>query len=112
MGKQQTNRAAKSAVASELSKRGYQVSQISGNSPLKVRSPNGARFDVEVHGSVVAKRPTNIWPANKQAKRDNLFYIFAFIPDGQQGQFFIMTQTKVDEAIDKNMKEWIENHPG
>jgi hypothetical protein len=95
-----TQWAAQFAVASELCKRGYEVSFTMGNSTpladLMVVSPAGQMFLVDVKG--VATR--TCWLVSRKVTRDSLFYVFAFVPSGDtQNQFFIMTHAEVNEAI-------------
>jgi hypothetical protein len=94
----QTQWAAQFAVASELCKRGYEVALTMGNHPavdLMVVSPNGIPFLVDVKGQY---KP-NFWPVRPKGKRDKLFYVLAFVPNGGGNQFFILTQDRVNEGI-------------
>src|ERR1700730_6909236 len=76
-----TQWAAQFAVASELCKRDYEVALTMGNHPavdLIVISPKGVPFCVDVKGQY----RRNFWPVRQKEKRDNLFYIFAYVPKG------------------------------
>jgi hypothetical protein len=86
------------AVASELCKRGYEVAFTMGNHPmvdLIVISPKKTHLVVDVKG--LYRR--NPWPVRRQALRDNLFYVFAFVPDNGPNQFFILTYDQANEGI-------------
>jgi hypothetical protein len=94
----QTQWAAQFAVASELCKRGYEVALTMGNHPLidlMVNSPAGARFNVDVKG--LYKR--NFWLVKAKEKHERLFYVLAFVPQGGQNRFFVLTQDQVDEGM-------------
>jgi hypothetical protein len=94
----QTQWAAQFAVASELCKRGYEVAFTMGNHPLidlMVNSPTGTRFNVDVKG--LHKR--NFWLVQAKEKRERLFYVLAFVPQGEQNRFFVLTQNQVDKGI-------------
>src|ERR1700691_6165194 len=101
----QTQWAAQFAVASELCKRNYQVALSLGNQPgfdLMVMSPNADTFPVEVKG--LYKR--SYWRMEKKKLHPKLFYVFAFVPDGdERNRFFVMTQKTVDRFIDQHRKE-------
>jgi len=93
-----TQWAAQFAVASELCKRGYQVALTLGNHPvidLMVVSPSGKQFAIDVKGLY---KPT-FWGVREQEKRDNLFYLFAYVPDTAANRFFIVPQGKVSKGI-------------
>jgi hypothetical protein len=95
-----TQWAAQFAVASELCKQDYQVALTMGNHPmvdLMVSSPTGAPFYVDVKG--LYKK--NFWGVRKRDPKPHLFYIFAFVPDTEPNQFFILTQSQVNEEIEK-----------
>jgi hypothetical protein len=96
----QTQWAAQFAVASELCKRGYEVSFTMGHSTpvadLMVVSPSAREmFLVDVKG--LHKR--NPWIVKRKAPRANLFYILAYVPTAEPNQFFIMSQEDVSAAI-------------
>src|SRR2546427_576365 len=93
-----TQWAAQFAVASELCKRGYQVALTLGNHPavdLMVVSPNGTPFLIDVKGLY---KPT-FWGVREQRLRDNLFYVFAYVPDAGTNRFYVLTQDQVNEGI-------------
>jgi len=107
-----TQWAAQFAVASELCKRDCQVSLTLGNHPsadLMAISPKGVPFTVDVKG--LYKK--NFWAVRAKAKQANLFYIFAFVPDPDEGQnadpdkarnrFFILTQDWVNKEIEADL---------
>jgi len=101
----QTQWAAQFAVASELCKRGYEVSFTLGhNTPLAdlmVISPGGEeQFLVDVKGLAAP----NYWQIKKKKRRDNLFYILALVPEGKTNQFFVLTQERANLFIDEEFE--------
>jgi|SRR5665213_1046782 len=105
-----TQWAAQFAVASELCKRDYQVALTLGNHPavdLMVVSPNGTQFLIDVKGLY---RP-NFWQVKPKARRDNLFYVLALVPDVGQNRFFVMTQKEVNNDIKNNTDAWRKRNP-
>jgi hypothetical protein len=101
-----TQWAAQFAVASELCKRGYEVSFTLGhNTPLAdlmVISPDEKmQFLIDVKGLAKAG---NYWQVKKKNSRDNLFYIFAAVPKDETNQFFILTQEQVNRFIDEEFE--------
>ena len=101
----QTQWAAQFAVASELCKRGYEVSFTMGNSApiadLMVVSPvRREMFLVDVKGlyrknaCVIKRKPT----------RANLFYVLAFVPADESNQFFILSQQQAHTHIESELK--------
>ena len=68
---------------------------------LMVNSPNGGLFLVDVKGQYKKK----FWPVCKQAKRDRLFYILAFVPDEERNRLFILTQDQVSEGIRTDLEQ-------
>ncbi len=93
-----TQWAAQFAVASELCKRGYQVAFTMGNHPavdLMVISPKGESFSIDVKG--LYKR--NFWVVSPKEQRHNLFYVFAFVPDRGQNEFFVLDQSTVSRLV-------------
>ena len=103
----QTQWAAQFAVASELCKQGYQVALTLGNHPtvdLMVVSPSGKQFLVDVKGQY---RPNSFWLVKRTPKRDDLFYVLAYVPDNAPNEFFVMTQQEVEKAIEENTSNWL-----
>lgn len=93
-----TQWAAQFAVASELCKRGYEVAFTMGNHPsvdLMVTSPAGLPFHIDVKGLY----RKNYWVVKPKVTKPNLFYVFAFVPDGAANQFFVLTQNEVNREI-------------
>jgi hypothetical protein len=85
-------------VASELCKRGYEVALTMGNHPRKdllVVSPNQIAFGIDVKGLY----RKNWWAIGPRPLRDDLFYVFAFVPDGADNRFFVLTQAQVNAEI-------------
>ena len=102
----QTQWAAQFAVASELCKQGYQVALTLGNHPtvdLMVVSPSGKQFLVDVKGQY----SPNFWPIKRTPKRDDLFYVLAYVPDNAANEFFVITQAQVEKAIEENTDDWL-----
>jgi hypothetical protein len=105
-----TQWAAQFAVASELCKRNYEVALTLGNHPavdLMVISPRKKSFQIEVKG-LYAK---NYWQLRKQEPRSGLFYVFAYVPDDEPNQFFVMTQQTVNCLLDEHRAEYPDAHP-
>jgi hypothetical protein len=100
-----TQWAAQFAVASELCKRGYEVSFTMGNrtplADLMVVSPvQKEMFLVDVKG-LFRKNP---WIVKRKPVRDNLFYILAFVPRDEDNQFFVLKQETADLLIQKELR--------
>jgi hypothetical protein len=100
-----TQWAAQFAVASELCKRGYEVSFTMGNNTpladLMVISPGRKEmFLVDVKG--LYRR--NPWLVRTKAVREKLFYILAYVPQKEPNQFFIMTQKQANALINRELK--------
>lgn len=96
-----TQWAAQFAVASELCKRGYEVSFTLGhNTPLAdlmVISPEQHRqFLIDVKGMA----GKNYWQIARKERRSDLYYVLALVPRGAQNEFFIMTQDVVNAGIE------------
>jgi hypothetical protein len=88
-----TQWAAQFAVASELCKRGYEVSFTMGNTTptadLMVVSPGGEMFLIDVKGLY----RTNPWLIKRKPNNASLFYILAFVPAAAPNEFFVMSQS-------------------
>ena len=100
-----TQWAAQFAVASELCKRGYEVSFTMGNrtplADLMIVSPiRKEMFLVDVKG-LYRKNP---WIIKRKPGRDNLFFILAFVPTGGANQFFVLTQESVHRLIRRELR--------
>jgi hypothetical protein len=68
---------------------------------LMVVSPKDkTMFLVDVKG---LSRP-NAWIIRRKQKRDNLFYILAYVPDDRPNQFFILTQQQINDYIDSYLE--------
>ena len=96
----QTQWAAQFAVASELCKKGYEVSFTLGhNTPLAdlmAISPEQHRmFLVDVKGL----SGKNYWQISRKEPRSDLFYVLALVPRGSPNEFFVMTQEAVNAGI-------------
>jgi hypothetical protein len=99
-----TQWAAQFAVASELCKRGYEVSLTMGNTTpiadLMVVSPKGEMFLIDVKG--LYRR--NPWLVKRKRVQANLFYVLAFVPKGEPNQFFILRQNEANLLINSELK--------
>ena len=99
-----TQWAAQFAVASELCKRGYEVSFTMGNSTpvadLMVISPGGEMFLVDVKGLY----RSNPWLIKRKPDNARLFYILAFVPTGAPNEFFVMSQDTATKLIQAELK--------
>lgn len=120
----QTQWAAQFAVASELCKRGYQVALTMGNHPtadMMVFSPEGKAFVIDVKG--LYKR--NFWAVRKKPEKADVFYVFAFVPEGAPNRYFVFTQSEVNAGIDEEhsraeaaavakgkSRNWVDKFPG
>jgi hypothetical protein len=99
-----TQWAAQFAVASELCKRGYEVALTLGNHPgvdLMVKSPNQTQFLVDVKGQY----QKGFWNARSKDIK-NLFFIFAFVPDSETNQFFILSNDSLENKYQKYLTAW------
>jgi hypothetical protein len=100
----QTQWAAQFAVASELCKRGYEVSFTMGNATpvadLLVVSPRRRRmFLIDVKG--LYRR--NPWLIKRKPAQSNLYYVFAFVPDEEPNQFFVMNQRQANTIVSEEL---------
>lgn len=99
-----TQWAAQFAVASELCKRGYEVSFTMGNhtplADLMVVSPKLKKmFLVDVKG-LYKKNP---FVVKRKAVRESLYYVFTFVPDNQANQFFVLSQEQTNIYIQSEL---------
>jgi hypothetical protein len=99
-----TQWAAQFAVASELCKRGYEVSFTLGNATpladLMVVSPvNKRMFLVDVKGLYLP----NPWPVRRKPARDGLYYVLTFVPDDVSNRFFVMTQEQINGYVQQEL---------
>jgi hypothetical protein len=65
-----------------------------------VLGPLRNSFRVDVKG---AYKP-NFWVVREQKPREDLYYVFAFVPDHGPNRFFILTQTQVNTQIRKGIE--------
>ncbi len=103
-----TQWAAQFALASELCKRDYQVALTLGNHPivdLMVQSPSGKQFSIDVKGLYTR----NFWIV-KPKEREDLFYVFVYVPKDQPNQFFILTQEEAAKAVQQNWDHYCTRH--
>ena len=56
-------------------------------------------FLVDVKGLYRA----NPWVIKRKAKRDNLFYILAFVPTGQPNRFFVLSQHDMNQHVESEL---------
>jgi hypothetical protein len=100
----QTQWAAQFAVASELCKRGYEVSFTMGNSTpladLMVVSPvQKQMFLIDVNGLY----RINPWIIKRKTLRAELFYVLAYVPADLPNEFFVLTQEQAHELINSEL---------
>jgi hypothetical protein len=100
----QTQWAAQFAAASELCKRGYEVSFTMGNSTpvadLMVVSPvQKQMFLIDVKG-LYRKNP---WLVKRKTLRAKLFYVLAYVPADLPNEFFVLTQEQAHELINSEL---------
>jgi hypothetical protein len=101
----QTQWSAQFAVASELCKRGYEVSFTMGNktplADLMVVSPiDKQMFLIDVKGLY----RQNPWLLKRKAHRDNMYYVLAYVPAGAPNRFFIMTAAQAYQLVVDELK--------
>src|ERR1700676_4333666 len=99
----QSQWAAQFAVASELCKRGYEVAFTMGNATpladLIVAGPMSKNFLVDVKGQSTPQS----WQVKAKPIRENLYYVFAFVPTGAANRFFILSQQQANTCIRKEL---------
>lgn len=100
-----TQWAAQFAVASELCKRGYEVSFTMGNATpladLMIVSPKLKRmFLIDVKGLY---RP-NPWVIKRKTVREELYYVLSFVPEKNANRFFILSQNQVNTYVQYELK--------
>lgn len=88
------------AVASELCKRGYDVAFTMGNSTpladLMVVSPGQTSFLIDVKG----QRGPSFWQVKDRGyTRDDLYYVFVYVPPDKANRYFIMPHREVNRLI-------------
>lgn len=96
----QTQWAAQFAVASELCKRGYEVSFTLGNNTpladLMVVSPQEHQmFLIDIKGLSYK----NYWQIKRQQTQTDLYYILALVQKDMDNKFFVLTQEEVNKNI-------------
>jgi len=60
-----------------------------------VQSPSGARFSIDVKGLY---KP-NYWAVKPKNPKDDLFYVFAFVPEGGSNRFYVLPQAEVNARV-------------
>jgi hypothetical protein len=100
-----TQWAAQFAVASELCKRGYEVSFTMGNATpvadLMLVSPERKQmFLIDVKG-LYRRNPFLI---KRQSVRRDLYYVLTFVPDTGANRFFVMTQESMNASIETELR--------
>ena len=96
----QTQWAAQFAVASELCKRGSEVSFTLGNNTpladLMVVSPQEHQmFLIDIKGLSYK----NYWQIKRQQTQTDLYYILALVQKDMDNKFFVLTQEEVNKNI-------------
>jgi hypothetical protein len=100
-----TQWAAQFAVASELCKRGYEVSFTMGNATsvvdLMLVSPELRRmFLIDVKGLY----RKNSWVVKRKVVQSDLYYILSFVLDTGTNRFFVMAQQTMNAYIEQELK--------
>lgn len=99
MARHHTQWAAQFAVASELCKRGCDVSFTMGNctplADLLVLAPHGETFLVDVKGLAKA----NFWQIRAKPPRPNLYYVLCLDPSGGANRFFPLSQVTLNAHL-------------
>jgi hypothetical protein len=101
----QTQWAAQFAVASELCKRGYEVSFTMGHATpladlMAVSPEKKEMFLVDVKG-LYRKNP---WLMKTKETRSNLYYILAYVPTGLANEFFILSQVEAYTMVASELR--------
>jgi hypothetical protein len=99
-----TQWAAQFAVASELCKRGYEVSFTMGNSTpladiMAVSPLTKQMFLVDVKGLY----RSNPWVIKRKPTCEALYYVLAFVPDDAPNRFFVLSQKQVNIYIQQEL---------
>ena len=99
MARHHTQWAAQFALASELCKRGCDVSFTMGNctplADLLVLAPDGGTFLLDVKG--LAK--PNFWQIKAKPPRPNLYYVLCLVPSGAANRYFLMSQATLNAHL-------------
>lgn len=69
-----------------------------GNHPvvdLMVISPQGRSFQIDVKGLY----KENFWGVRERPARDDLYYVFAFVPDNEANRFYVLPQAQVNAEV-------------
>ena len=97
--RQATQWAAQFAVASELCKRGCEVSFTMGNctplADLMVLAPSRRMFLVDVKG----QSTRNFWRIKAKDRRDDLFYVLAYVGEPSRNRLLPMTQQTLSDLM-------------
>jgi hypothetical protein len=46
----------------------------------------------------------NPWVLKRKPKRDNLFYVLAYVPTEEPNQFFVMSQQQANQFVEDELK--------
>lgn len=96
----QTQWAAQFAVASELCKRGYEVSFTLGHSaPLADIVAISPVTKTTVLIDVKGLHKRNSWLVKRKTPRNNLFYVLAYIPINSPNEFYVFRQVEVNRCV-------------
>lgn len=90
-----TRLAALRAAESELCNRGYKIFNKTPHADFMAVSPERNEFFVDVKG-LYRKNP---WIIRRKEQRDDLYIIFAFVPDNEPNQFFVMSQQQANKLV-------------
>jgi len=101
----QTQWAAQFAVASELCKRGYEVSFTLGHSaPLADLVAISPKSKTTILIDVKGLYRRNPWLIKRKSARKNLFYVLAHVTIGQSDRFFLFSQREMNRMLKAELK--------
>lgn len=101
----QTQWAAQFAVASELCKRGYEVSFTLGHSaPLADLIAISPKAKVTVLIDVKGLYKKNPWLIKRKKPRTALFYVLTYLEADKPNRFFVMSQREVNRSISLELR--------
>ncbi len=72
-----------------------------------VISPKGRMFKIDVKG--LYKK--DYWQVRKREPEKDLFYVFAYVPDKEPNQFFIMKQETTNRLLDEHRAKYPTEYP-
>jgi hypothetical protein len=60
-----------------------------------VVSPARARFGIEVKGLYTR----NVWLVDRKEPQPSLYYVLAFVPEGERNRYFVLSQEEMNAEI-------------